>query len=71
MKLEDEALANLALVTASVKLSDGPDELSRSDLEEWKRGLERAFGYLQMQSQIGGLLSDSYGKALKNAESDE
>ena len=57
-------------MTAGV-LGDGPAELSGSDLQEWKRGLERALGVMQMQGQNGKLLSGPSGDFFNDTESDE
>jgi hypothetical protein len=69
--LQDESVASSGLLGAPVRLADGPDRLSRPELEEWKRGLANAIGVLTVQGQIGTLLSQSYGAFLKDAESDE
>ena len=71
VRLQDEAVGSLSQVGAPIRLAGGPDKLSRPELESVKAGLERAIGQLDVQWQIGKILTEVYARALKDVESDE
>jgi hypothetical protein len=68
LAMQDQALSNLAEVMGPIRLGTGPDDLSRAEMEEWKRSIERAFGLLEIQGQLGNLLSQAYARALESDE---
>lgn len=63
--LQDQSITHVAGVAAPLLLTRDPVDVSRPELEEWKRQLRTAIGALDIQRQLAEGLSGAYAEILK------